>query len=165
MKLFLLTLITLYLYQTAKPALVELRNYYQQAGKQKSAAEKLDQLASLIDSSEAPVLIGYKGANEMIQAKYAWNPIAKWSRFNKGKTLLQFAISRDNTNLETRFLRFSIQSNIPSFLNYNQEIVADKRFLIINTPRSSDKKLKEIIVNYFVATHTLTSTELNTIKN
>ena len=163
--MLLLVFIAVFLHQSAKLTLDELRNYYQLAATQKVAAEKLDQLTMMIDTNSDPVLIGYKGANEMLQAKYSWNPIAKWNRFNKGRTLLQLAIKRDNTNLETRFLRYSIQSNIPSFLDYHAQMATDKHYLILNTPHINDKKLKEIIVNYFVSTHTLTNTELNNIKN
>ncbi|CAN5243518.1 hypothetical protein BH09BAC6_BH09BAC6_00440 [soil metagenome] len=165
MKLLLIAFFTVFLYQTTKPTLSELRSCYQQAGIKKAAAEKLNQLTALVDSGSEPVLIGYKGANEMLQAKYILNPITKLSRFNKGKTLLQMAIKRDTTNLEIRFLRFSIQSNIPSFLNYNAEMIPDKQFLIANTPRSKDEGLKEMIVKYFIAANTLTNTELNNIKN
>ena len=165
MKWLLLVSITIFLHQSAKPTLNELRNCYQQAATQKMAAEKMDQLAMLIDTNSEPVLIGYKGVNEMLQAKYSWNPISKWNRFNKGRTLLQLAVKRDNTNLEIRLLRYSIQSNIPSFLNYHAQIVTDKHYLILNTPHSNDKRLKEMIINYFASTHNLTTTELNNIKN
>jgi hypothetical protein len=165
MKMLLLTFFTLLLHQSANSTLTELRSCFQEAGVKQAAAKRLDQLAGLIDTNSDPVLIGYKGANEMIQAKYTWNPIEKWTRFNKGKALLQLAVSRDNTNLETRFLRFSIQSNIPSFLSYKAQMDTDKRFIIMSTPHSIDRRLKEIIINYFASTHILTAAELNYIKN
>ena len=164
MKLLMLAFPLLLVYQIAEPTLAELRIYYQQAGKQKVAAEKLDKLTADIDTSQSPVLIGYKGANEMVQAKYMLNPIAKLSRFNKGKKLLQIAISHDTTNLETRFLRFSIQYNIPSFRNYKEEMTADKKFLIVNTQYSQDEGLKQMIIDYFDVTGALTDIELNQLK-
>jgi hypothetical protein len=164
MKVLLLAFPLLLYYQIPKPTLAELRLSYQQAGNRKAAAEKLDQLTAGIDTGQSPILIGYKGANEMFQAKYASNLIAKLNRFNKGKSLLQMAIIHDTTNLETRFLRFSIQYNVPSFLNYKEELTADKRFLIANTSHSKDQELKQMIINYFETTGALNYTELNQLK-
>lgn len=165
MKFLLLTLLTAVLPCIPEPTLGEIRNCYQAASIQKAAAEKLNQLTLNIDSSAAPVMIAYKGANEMVQAKYAFNPMTKLSRFNKGKALLQMAVSLDSLSLETRFLRFSIQSNIPSLLNYNGEISTDKQFLMNNTSICQDRGLKDMILNYFAATHTLTEAELKKLKN
>lgn len=165
MRFLLLTLFTAVLPCITAPTLSEMRNCYQLAAIQKAAAEKLDQLTLNIDGSAAPVMVAYKGANEMVQAKYVFNPITKLSRFQKGKALLQLAVSRDSLNLETRFLRFSIQCNTPSLLNYNSEMAADKRFLMNKSGNCQDKVLKEMIVNYFAATNILTVTELKKIKN
>jgi hypothetical protein len=165
MKLLFLSLLFIRLHLAPEPTLAELRNCYRQAATQKTVAKKLDQLLAMVDTNAAPVLIGYKGANEMIQAKYVINPIAKLSKFNRGKDFLQLAINRDTSNLETRFLRFSIQSNIPVWLNYKDEMIADKHFLIDHFSRSKDQELKDMIIGYFIATNTLTEIEIKKIKN
>lgn len=113
----------------------------------------------------APVLICYKGANEMIQAKYTLNPISKLEKFNKGKELIKKAFSRDTLNLEMRFIRYSIQSNLPAFLGYHDDLGKDKQFLLDNTINTKDLELKEMIFNYLSALSVIKPDELKQLKN
>lgn len=131
-----------------KPDIGTVRKLYHSAANVKQDALRLNQLMLEVDINAAPVLVCYKGANEMIQAKYALNPFVKLAKFNKGKALLIKAIGRDTLNLEMRFIRYSIQSNLPAFLNYGDELGADKRFLVNNTKHNNDPELREIIYNY-----------------
>jgi hypothetical protein len=127
----------------------KIRHLYQGAPLVKQDATQLESLLQNINSNTAtPVLVCYKGASEMIQAKYAFNPFTKLEKFNKGKELLQKAISRDTLDLEMRYIRFSIQSNLPSFLDYHDELNMDKRFLVENTKNTKDPELKKMISNY-----------------
>lgn len=142
----------------------EIRNLYQRAPKVKKDALQLNQLMLRVDSLDAPVLICYKGANEMIQAKYTLNPFAKFEKFNRGKELIKKAFSRDSLNLEMRFIRYSIQINLPSFLGYNDELDMDKRFLLDNTRENKDTKLKEIIFNYLAILPVIKQEELKQLK-
>jgi hypothetical protein len=114
----------------------QIRALNHQAPENKRSASDLNKMVMQIDSvTAAPVLVCYKGANEMIQAKYSLNPIEK-------------AFGRDSLNLEIRFIRFAIQRNLPSFLRYHDELERDKQFLLINTRYSNDPELKEMILNY-----------------
>jgi hypothetical protein len=126
-----------------------IRSLYHNAPVVKQDAAQLqDLLQSVNNNTAVPVLVCYKGASEMIQAKYSFNPFTKWEKFNKGKELLQKAINRDTLDLEMRFIRFSIQSNLPSFLGYHDELNTDKHFLVENTKNTKDYELKKIISNY-----------------
>lgn len=132
-----------------------IRSLYRSAPTAKQDATQLQDLLKGVNNNTAvPVLVCYKGASEMIQAKYTFNPFTKWEKFSKGKKLLQQAISRDTLDLEMRFIRFSVQSNLPGFLGYNDELNTDKRFLAENTKKTKDPELKKMISNY-----------LNTLKN
>lgn len=127
----------------------KIRSLYRSAPLVKNDAGQLNQLMLQIDTDAAlPVLVCYKGANEMIQAKYAINPIVKFGKFNKGKELLIKAIKRDTLNLEMRFIRYSIQNNLPAFLGYHDDLGNDKQFLLTYTKDNKDPELKEIIFNY-----------------
>lgn len=127
----------------------KIRQLYINAAGNKQEALQLDQLMVPVDTDSAsPLLICYKGANEMIQAKYALSPIVKFKKFNKGKALITKAISRDTLNLEMRFIRYSIQSNLPAFLPFHNELDDDKRFLQKNTNDCKDPDLKNMIFNY-----------------
>src|ERR1700712_2098874 len=87
---------TLYLHQ--------IRVLYHHAAEVKQDAAQLNKLLLHVDSSALPVMVCYKGANEMIQAKYAINPISKLEKFNRGKDLIQKAFGRDTLNLEMHFI-------------------------------------------------------------
>jgi hypothetical protein len=69
----------------------QVRMLYHTAAEVKQDAAKLNKLVLQVDSNALPVMICYKGANEMMQAKYAINPITKLDKFNKGKDLIQKA--------------------------------------------------------------------------
>jgi hypothetical protein len=145
----------LYMHTSQTFDMNRIRSLYRSAPTAKQDAIQLQDLLKGVNNNTAvPVLVCYKGASEMIQAKYAFNPFTKWEKFSKGKQLLQQAISRDTLDLEMRFIRFSIQSNLPGFLGYHDELNTDKRFLAENTKKTKDPELKKMISNY-----------LNTLKN
>lgn len=58
-----------------------------------------------------------------------FNPISKLKTFNEGKKNLESAIKKEPYNPEIRFIRLSIQKNIPSFLGYKENIENDTEFL------------------------------------
>lgn len=132
--------------------LSKIRDLYSRAPLIKSDALQLNQLMIQVDTATASgVLACYKGANEMIQAKYTLNPMAKLDKFNKGKQLITKAVARDTFNLEVRFIRYTIQSNLPSFLGYHNNLSADKKFLQTNTKNNKDPELRQMIFNYLSA--------------
>jgi hypothetical protein len=143
----------------------QIRSLYHRAAEVKTDALQLNNLLLQADSNAAPVIICYKGANEMIQAKYALNPVSKLEKFNKGKELIKKAIGRDTLNLEMRFIRYSIQSNLPAFLGYHDELGKDKQFLLDNTRDNQDAELKEMIVNYLSALSVMKPDEFKKLKN
>ena len=94
------------------------------------------------------MFFGYKGGATIIMAKYVSNPFSKISNFRKGRNMLEKAIAMDRTNSELIFLRFAIQTNIPSFLGYSNDIQEDKKHLQNSLPHLKDKALKEHISGY-----------------
>ena len=147
--LLCLSLIPLGIFTVQTLDIHQIRELYHRAAEVKQDARKLNNLMFQVDTAAgAPVLICYKGANEMIQAKYTLNPVNKLEKFNKGKDLIKKAFSRDTLNLEMRFIRFSIQSNLPSFLGFRDNLEQDKRYLLNNTKTSKDPELQEMIFNY-----------------
>ena len=150
MKIVLIAII-LFLKQGRKveyPALSELRRLYHVAAIQQDSSKKLSMLLTHLDSGSQPVYICYKGVSKMMQAKYAINPMVKLSLFNNGKTLMENAISTDTTDMEMRYLRLSIQKNLPLMLGYNRSILSDKMFLQNNINNENDNELKELILSY-----------------
>jgi hypothetical protein len=134
------------------PDLDRIRQLFAQSATFKASADQLLKTLSDVDESSPPVLICYKGAAEMMQAKYGLNPINKLKRFKKGKLWIEKAVKKDPGNPEVRYLRFAIQTNLPSFLSYDDHIQLDKTFLIDNLTSIKDKELKQNIVNYMANT-------------
>lgn len=74
---------------------------------------------------EGTVQQAYHGAALAMSAGYAEGIWTRMELFNSGKSLLEEAITQDATNPEIRFLRFSIQANIPSILMYSGNMDED----------------------------------------
>jgi hypothetical protein len=137
----LITLILFLLADTTElPDVTRIRNLYKVALNNKSKAEEL---ISCLDSAKlTPFSLGYKGAATMLLAKFSSNPVSKYRYFTKGKTLLEDAIAQDSASSELRYLRFSVQTNCPSFLRYNSNIAGDKLFLLDAVKYISDAELR-----------------------
>lgn len=95
-----------------------------------------------------PLLMGYRAGATMLMAKHSLNPFNKLSYFKKGKTMLEKAIQAENNNVELRFLRYTIQTNVPSFLGYSSELIKDRSFLQQSVAGVRDAELKKIITAY-----------------
>ncbi len=106
----------------------QLRHHYERAAADKAAGETFYQLLADYHAQDALVL-GYKAAAQAIRARDA-------SMFNKlayvqdaARTFAQ-AVALAPDNAEIRFLRFSVESNLPAFLGLSQHVDEDKAFLL-----------------------------------
>lgn len=108
--------------------LATLRQHYQQAAADKAAGEKFYQFTSSYQGNEA-LPLAYKAAAEAIRARDA-------SMFNKltyaqaATRLFEQAVAADPASAEVRFLRFSVESNIPAFLGLSAHVEEDRQFLL-----------------------------------
>src|SRR4051812_42287583 len=101
----------------AEHNLKEVRTLYYSAAETKSDGEALNTLLETCPQGQ-PVYSGYRGAVYMLKAQHAYMPTSKLEHFNKGKTLIESAIKAAPNEVELLFLRFTIQTNCPSFLGY-----------------------------------------------
>ena len=165
MKLLLLICLLQKLQSPAvEPETLSVRALYYKSATDKVAFMKLSRALENVNMSSPPVLVCYKGAAELVNAKYAINPYTKLKDFNAGKILIEKAVKLDSTVIETRFLRFAIQTNLPSFLGYNDSVMADKHFLITHFKNMSDLKLKADIYNYLIGSVYCTKDDLRILK-
>jgi hypothetical protein len=149
---------------SAEPEIEVVQTLFEASPTSKAAADRLSTMLSTIDQNSAPLLICYKGAAEMMQAKYKFNPINKFHKFKTGKKLIEEAVKKEADNIEIRFLRFAIQTNLPGFLNYNDHIQNDKKFLLNNLQKTKDKRLKQNILNYLLASKHCSAAEKKGLK-
>lgn len=142
--------------------MLTLRDLYAKAASSKQANQKLVELLNN-EKENQPLLIGYRGASVMIEANHVFNPITKLSRFKKGKELIEQAIQKDPNNVELKFVRLTIQTNLPSFLGYSSSIVNDKQFVIKSLATTKDVDLRSRIVDYLYTSRICTAEELKKI--
>lgn len=149
-------------YSSAMPSPYEpalLRRHYELAAADKAAGEKFYQLLAEYHAQDALVL-GYKAAAQAIRARDA-------SMFNKltyvqdaARTFAQ-AVALAPENAEIRFLRFSVESNLPAFLGLSTHVDEDKAFLLSSAlayPRSGLDAESFRTVRSFLVAHGHVST-------
>jgi hypothetical protein len=84
--------------------------------------------------------------------------------FNTGKKMLEESIASDSSNIELRFIRFTIQSNCPKVLRYNKEIPSDKNFILKNYSSLMNVAIKKMIVSFFNQSNSVTDAERQKLK-
>lgn len=128
---FLVLLLTFstYVSTEANPyAVQQLRRHYQQAAASKEAGEKFHKLMAAYDKQDA-VVLAYKAAAEAIRARDA-SMLSKLTYVQQASKLFEQAVKLDADNAEIRFLRLSVESNLPSFLGLSQHVEEDRQFLV-----------------------------------
>ncbi|MVN78067.1 hypothetical protein GO988_17190 [Hymenobacter sp. HMF4947] len=114
-----------------------LRRHYEQAAADKAAGEKFYNLLHDYQQQDALVL-GYKAASEAIKARDA-SMLNKLTYVQNAARTFEQAVSLDPSSAEIRFLRFSVESNLPPFLGLSKHVEEDKSFLLnaaLQHPRS-----------------------------
>jgi hypothetical protein len=141
--------------------LKEMRNLYQVASKSEEYVISLQELSLKQNDLGQSLKTAYFGAAEMVSAQYKFMPSKKISTFNTGRKILDQALKSDSLNIEIRYLRFTIQSNCPSFLGYNKYIESDKQFIIknLNALKAKDKDLYVKIYTYLLTQSKLNANE------
>ncbi len=127
----------------------QVRDAYFKCAASKKEAMYFVQMLDTLNEDTTPVILCYKGAAEMFKAKQAVNPIRKFACFNRGKTLIEEAIAKDTSNIESRFIRYSIQQHLPSFLKYNNSMHRDSILITQEICKLKDIDLKNRITAYF----------------
>ncbi|MEO6837502.1 MAG: hypothetical protein ABI261_02575 [Ginsengibacter sp.] len=142
----------------------EVRSLYKEAVKSEDSCKELVKISSGFNEEKNPLMLGYKGSATMLMAKHVFNPFTKMSYFKKGKQMLEKAIEVDENNLELRFLRFNAQTNMPSFLGYNNSIENDKKFLLNGFSQITEVNLKDFVLEGLKNSKYLTADEKHRLK-
>ena len=143
--------------------IASIRILFQKAVSDEKACKQMIHLLAPYDEKK-PLLLGYRGSATMVMAKHIFNPFSKLSYFKRGKQMLESAINSDNKNFELRFLRFIAQTNMPSFLGYNDDIKNDKEYILNNYLHIIEAKLKEFVLPSLKESKYLTTNEKDQLK-
>lgn len=126
--------------------LKNIRNQYHAAVTDENVCRAL--IAKLSKEKEiGNIELAYLGALETIWAKYVLNPFSKLKTFKNGKEKIEQAVNQEPNNIEIRYLRLSIQKNVPGFLGYNDNIKEDDLFLKTNLNNVVSEQLRTMIEN------------------
>lgn len=106
---------------------------------------------------------GYIGTLQALKAKHTWNPYFKIKYLNDAERTFKGAVTRDPANIEIRFMRFSVEHNVPGFLGYTKNLVADRTEIIKQIDRkhysSADTALVKTIITFLIDSKRCTPTE------
>ena len=142
--------------QPPSPLLVMARE--ELPGAFKSEANSITLYNKLKDvKNPDPLLKGYIGASNFARARYA-PLIDKRSFLKTGTLLLEEAIKEKPNTTELIFLRLTIQTKLPSFLGYNDNIESDKKF-VLEHYNTTPSPLKERIGRFIGKSENFTEEE------
>lgn len=140
--------------------LYEIRNLYAIAANDSQKAIKLRNLVARLSNPHAPLLLAYQAAGEALKARETWLPWEKLAHFQKAMSLFAQAIQQNPTQIEVRFLRYTIQANTPTILGMNVNLAEDKQVILqyIQTD-TTDEYMKISIAKYLFENALLTPQE------
>lgn len=160
----LILLLIIHPLKQQEPSLSEVRKLYFRSDGDKNSAYSLSLLLLTIDTNSTPTLVCYKGASIMMNARFTINPFNKFSAFRKGRLFIESAIKHSGSNVETHFIRFCIQSNLPGFLAYNQDLNADKKILINGISSLDSPELRTSMVCYLSKNRYFSKEEIKKLR-
>jgi hypothetical protein len=164
-KLTLLFLTTIIILQAKAQDIKKLRELFYNASQNSRDANAFYNYMKDVSIDESATAGGYKAMSEFMKCYHSYNPITKLTFYDKGKTHLDHVIETDSSNVELRYLRFSVQLSIPSFLDYKQNIETDKKFLVENLELiAEDKMLYEMIRSFLLESNYCSDDEKQKIR-
>lgn len=100
------------------------------------------------------IVNGFIGALQALKAKHAWNPYFKVKYLKNSEKTFKQAVAEDPHNIEIRFMRFSIEHNVPGFMGFNKDLTADSEDIIAQLDKknygSADKELTIAIIKFLI---------------
>lgn len=147
--------------------LPQIRKDFYSAVNNQKAAESLYKRLKAKNSSD-PTVMAYLGSVQAVRARHAFNPYNKLAYLKSGTKILESAISKSPENLEIRFLRFSLEHYIPSFLGFSKHLEIDKRKIIELTKQKKfgamDRPLLLNLLSFMKETKRCSPQEIATLE-
>ncbi len=123
-KLFITFL--LFFSNTTQTNIEIIRQTYERSEADSKSADKLKDLTA---SQSNALVKAYHGVSYAFLAKHGSNPLSKLSNLKKGLNIMNLAVKQDAKDVEVRFLRYSVESNIPGFVSFENHTATDKKFI------------------------------------
>lgn len=145
--------------------LEEARKIYTESMDNKITCEAAYAKFASVKNTGNPLLTGYKGAVSVAMSKHGKAAKEKLAYFNEGKKLIESAILEDDKNVELKFIRFTIQTNVPPALKYNKDITTDKKYIIDNLASVKNSGVRSRIKEYLLKAKNVTPEEKQKIND
>jgi hypothetical protein len=100
-------------------------------------SDELDSYIAYLEKINCNLAQPYLASSVMQKAEHSFLPTSKLKYFNSGKKMLEYFIEMNPDNIEAKYVRAMTQSEIPSFLGYNNAMKGDVDFIKKNI-KSSD---------------------------
>lgn len=151
-----------------QPGIIELRDMYYAAYRDKAAAEEFYAVTAGKNLHIA-TLPGYKAVASIMMCNHVMNPYSRLKYFYSGKSQLEKAITASPGSVELRYLRFAVQCNVPGILNYSGQINEDRAILITyllsKENKTADPDLYKRIGKYMMSSKDVPDTDKKKIKD
>ncbi|MBX7242804.1 MAG: hypothetical protein K1X92_13760 [Bacteroidia bacterium] len=128
----------------------EIRKLYGQSAKNEKKLQEIEALMVNFEreNPSTPVIKAYRASVVMIKARFLILPHKKYACFLEGKKQLEEVLESHPDEIEIRFIRLSVQRNLPPFLGYNH-LSQDKAWLEANKDRILTSDLMQMIANFW----------------
>lgn len=137
------------------------QRYYKAVSSENEANDLLKYLNNLQQTN--PLVEGYIGGVTALKAKHAWNPYDKITYLDKADKHLTIATKISPSNIEIRFIRFSYEHYVPSFLGRSKHIEEDKKVILAGIKANNQaipSDLMSKIKSFLKESNRLSETEL-----
>ena len=130
-----------------------------------NSSKTTDSLYKNLDGlkNRSSLINGYMGTLQALKAKHTWNPYFKIKYLNDAEKTFKGAVAGDPSNIEIRFMRFSVEHNVPGFLGYTKNLVADRTEIVKQIDRkhyaSADAALVKTIITFLIDSKRCTPAE------
>lgn len=140
-----------------------IRNAFKTANTSQENAEKFKEIVKNGSELTPALKKAYLGASTILLSRYEDGIMSKYSAFKKGKNEIEAAFKLNPNNIEIRLVRLIIQHEVPAFLNYNDALENDKKYIFTHFS-SANNKLQNFIRSAVKHTGALTPDEISKLK-
>ncbi|MCC6818722.1 MAG: hypothetical protein IT245_07520 [Bacteroidia bacterium] len=159
---FSFRLLVLYLTLSSFVGPTDLAQFRSLYLKSESDSKSADNLLKLTKDKSDAISVGYRGAAWSLKAKHHFYPGTKLDYLKKGLNDLNQSIKLNSTEVELRFLRFSVEENIPSIVSFTSHLEEDKTFIVSNL--KSNHGFYSTIKSYMLKSDQLSASEKAKLK-
>ena len=150
-KIFLIFLCLIYsLLLHAKGSIELARKEFKKAVYSAKVNNEVHQLL-LSSKTQDPLTQAYVAYFTALKARHVTSPYEKIKHVRSFDLTIKKAVALAPNNLEIRFLRFSIQDQLPTYLGYSKELAVDKKMILqqiqshkVDVPATFKKDMKAV---------------------